>query len=245
MKEIIINSPKYGKRVIFVDNEDFELVNKYTWRLLKQPKSYSTYAITNIFKKGKYNTTRMHRLVMNCLKNKSIHIDHINHNGLDNRKENLRIVTPSQNQMNKNKNIFSMYKGLTFNKLRNNYTSSINKDGKTKYLGTFDTPEKAAIAYDKAAIYYFGEYALLNFNKSNYPDIKYNPFDEIKKRKQNSKYKGVSMHHTNKWRSYIVINKKQIWLGLFETEIDAAKEYNYFIIRNKLNRRLNIIKENV
>lgn len=245
MKEIIINSPKYGEHKVFIDDEDFELINKYTWRLLKQPRSYTLYAITNIFKNEKYCTTRIHRLIMNCLDNKLIHIDHINHNGLDNRKENLRLVTPSQNQMNRNKRQFSEYKGVAFNKSRNNYCVFINKKGKEKYLGTFKTQKEAAIVYDKAAIYYFGEYAKLNFNISNYSNIKHNSKSIICKRKQTSKYKGVSIHHTNKWRSYIVINKKQIWLGLFDTEIDAAKEYNDFIIKNNLNRKLNIIKENI
>jgi hypothetical protein len=94
--------------------------------------------------------------------------DHINHNGLDNRKTNLRICTTSQNAQNRPKDTrnISGYKGVGRCMSRGcNYEwrAEIKINGKKIHLGLFHSPEKAALAYDKAARNLFGEFALTNF----------------------------------------------------------------------------------
>jgi hypothetical protein len=90
-------------------------------------------------------------------------VDHINGNGLDNRDENLRLATNSQNQMNSRKRsgTSSRYKGVSLQRKR--WRAQIKLDGKLIYLGMFDTEEQAAMAYDYAAIELFGEFSRINF----------------------------------------------------------------------------------
>ena len=90
-------------------------------------------------------------------------IDHINRNKLDNRLENLRIITSRENSYNRTKSSTSnnKYKGVI--KRNNKYIASITKDGIRKEIGGFDTEEEAAKTYDMMAQELFGEFAGLNF----------------------------------------------------------------------------------
>lgn len=92
-------------------------------------------------------------------------VDHINHETLDNRRENLRICTRSQNQHNKriNRNNRSGYKGVSWVAKSKNWRASIRLNNKTFHLGYYYDPENAARAYDKKAKELFGDYCLLNF----------------------------------------------------------------------------------
>lgn len=91
-------------------------------------------------------------------------VDHFNHNGLDNRRVNLRICTNSQNQMNRkpNKNSRSKFKGIRLHKRGQVWEARIMLDGKSLYLGGFKKEIDAARAYNKAALEIFGEFAYLN-----------------------------------------------------------------------------------
>lgn len=105
----------------------------------------------------------MHREIMQTPM--ELQTDHINGNKLDNRKENLRICTCSENQHNKKiyKNNLSGYKGVYFDKANNCWRALIRINGKKIYLGTFYASKDAAKAYDIAAKKYFGEFAVFNF----------------------------------------------------------------------------------
>ena len=108
----------------------------------------------------------MHRLIMG-VDSESVIIDHIDGNGNNNQKANLRIVTASQNCMNRK--VASRkytYKGISFQ--NGFWKSAIRVNDKLVYLGKFNTQKEAAIAYDEAAIKYFGEFACLNFSRENY-----------------------------------------------------------------------------
>lgn len=104
----------------------------------------------------------MHRLLMTSPTGTMV--DHINGNGLDNRKENLRVVTNSQNLMNrgKNKNNTSGYKGVLWDKVRNKWIALIGFNNKNIYLGRFFTKNEAAFAYNAKAEELFGEFAQIN-----------------------------------------------------------------------------------
>ena len=95
---------------------------------------------------------------------KGLFVDHINHNGLDNRKDNLRFVTRTQNGQNRrpNRNSTSAYKGVTWFKPTNKWCARIKDKNKRIFLGHFTCEHEAALAYNKKAKELFGEYVLLN-----------------------------------------------------------------------------------
>ena len=105
----------------------------------------------------------MHRMIMDTPN--ELVCDHINHDGLDNRRKNLRNCTRQQNSFN----ISAMrdssvpLKGVSFNKKTKKYVGRICVDGKSVHLGTFDEAAGAGRAYDEAAKKWHGEFANLNF----------------------------------------------------------------------------------
>ena len=112
-------------------------------------------------------TARSKTLHKNLLgkQQKGLVIDHINRNKLDNRLENLRIITAKENSYNRTKSVSSKnsYKGI-IQKPNNKYYASISKDKIKSEIGPFDTEEEAAKMYDLMAEDLFGQYAGKNFN---------------------------------------------------------------------------------
>lgn len=104
----------------------------------------------------------MHSFLMPDTISLKIIVDHKNQNGLDNQRSNLRYATYAQNLQNRRKHKVgsSKFKGVSLKHGR--WCARLTKNGCTIQLGDFDTPEKAAKAYNEAAIRYFGEFASLN-----------------------------------------------------------------------------------
>jgi hypothetical protein len=143
-------------RFAIVDAADYDWLSKYKWHTWVWKKW--TYA-------GCYLNRRnisMHRLIMNPPA--GMVVDHIDHNGLNNKRSNLRICTPRQNAFNrKGKGTASKYKGIRWNKRTNKWVAQIKYYHKAMQVGSFDNQIDAAKAYDKIAGKLFGEFAYLNF----------------------------------------------------------------------------------
>ncbi|MFC1794103.1 HNH endonuclease [Planctomycetota bacterium] len=150
-----------GKYTI-VDQDDFERLNKHKWYAVKSTNTF--YARRTRRAGKKYVFIMMHRDVIHPPEN--LLVDHINRNGLDNRKSNLRLATCAQNSYNRTyfrKSKSSKYTGVSWNKLRKIWIVVIRYNCKNKFLGYFKDEIQAAKAYDKAAKKYHGEFASLNF----------------------------------------------------------------------------------
>jgi len=152
-----------GKFAI-VDPEDYERLNKYKWYAIKGKSTFyaGRHSKIGINKKRLY--IKMHRQIITHPR--FMVVDHINHNGLDNRKANLRAATFAQNVWNcRRRKGCSGYKGIWFAKDKAKFRAAIWHNKKREYLGYFDSPRQAAQAYDRAAKKYHGDFAALNFNK--------------------------------------------------------------------------------
>jgi hypothetical protein len=154
-------------KTCLIDTYDYDLVKMHRWYYAKLKKSNTGYVVASVQNNDKRITLQMHRLIMSVTndKYKCLDIDHINREGTDNRRSNLRICTRSQNQMNKikNRNNTTGYKGVYFKKDRNKFIASIRFNKKNIHIGYYYTPKAAAAAYDVKAKELFGEFANTNF----------------------------------------------------------------------------------
>lgn len=193
-----------------VDEDDYYDLIQYTWCVDQQ--GYASAKINGI-------QTLMHRHVLKY--NGPLVVDHILRIRLDNRKDQLRIITPPQNAMNKTsaKGSSSKYLGVSFSKVMNKWCSYITKDGKKIHLGYYDSDIDAARARDVATKKYFKEFGSLNFPNEN---IIIAPKPNV--RVTSSKHVGVSLDKSaNNWLANIYVNNKTLYLGRFKTENDALK----------------------
>lgn len=146
-----------------IDDKDFKLIDQYKWCIQKTKNLYYARTYTH----GSHDSRKhmsMHRLIMNAQLNQQI--DHINGDGLDNRRCNLRFATKSQNAANqKSRRGSSKFKGVCWHKRRSKWISQIVIKQKRLYLGYFNNETEAAKSYNIAAKKYFGEFAKLNVIK--------------------------------------------------------------------------------
>lgn len=150
-----------------VDREDYEIVSQYKW--YATPGKITWYAKTSAWDNtvGRSRSISMHRLLLDAQPGQLV--DHANHDGLDNRRANIRLATNSQNTANSSKKRkAARYRGLGFNNRLRRWQVYVEKDGYCHYCGSYKNDEEAAKAYDQKAVELFGEFATLNFPNS-YP----------------------------------------------------------------------------
>jgi hypothetical protein len=137
MKKIKLTQGKYA----LVDKEDYDWLSQYNWHAEKGHK--------NVWYARRLKSVRMHRVILKAKPGEIV--DHINMNGLDNRRKNLRIVSKSENNRNqslRSDKKTSKYKGVS--KVGNRYQARIKTNGKESYLGLYKTELGARRAYLKA-----------------------------------------------------------------------------------------------
>jgi len=149
--------------VALINSSDWAAIEGYAWKskLGNNGKRYACVTVGRI-------TIYMHRVILGAPK--GFEVDHINGDGLDNRRENLRLASQSQNSANTGKPKrpdgsahTSQFKGVTWDPMRRKWQSKITVLGKCRSLGRFLCEEEAARAYDLAALSTWGEFAQLNF----------------------------------------------------------------------------------
>src|SRR6267142_2733505 len=143
-----------------VDAADFEWLSRWNWYAVWSPGVHGFYASRGARRGARRWTLGMHRVILGCKKREE-EVDHWNHDTLDNRRQNLRKCTHSQNSQNIRKSLktISGYKGETWSKTNQGWHAKIIFNGRTNNLGFFRSKEAAAFAYDLAAKKLFGEFA--------------------------------------------------------------------------------------
>jgi len=165
------DAPKFA----LVDDEDFDLVNKYNWQAIKGGHTFYAMCSATIAPK-KRKVLQMHRIIMKVDETRTF-IDHKDHNGVNNTKENLRICSYTENSCNKisQKSSTSKYLGVSWKadvrprkkdtnfEPKGNWAATCGRRGSRQHIGLFKDEIEAAKAYDKKAKELFGEFANLNF----------------------------------------------------------------------------------
>lgn len=222
-KQIPLSQGKFAT----VDDVDYDWLAKHKWTY--DTKGYAMRRSANV-------TIYMHRVVLNA--SGPVMVDHVNGDGLDNQRENLRIVTAAQNNYNRHpekRPKTSSYKGVSLNRKSNRWQAHIKKGEQRRYLGLYDSEQDAARAYNAAARHYFGEHAFVN----DVPDDNWT-LHNLSVGSKTSDFRGVHYStEAKKWKAQVQVNKTKIFLGYFYFEIDAARSYDAYVTANGLHFPLN------
>lgn len=220
MKEIKLNAG-YST---FVDDDDYEWLSQYDWFTTKSNKKLY---VKRVDRNGKRKFILMHREILGIVDEPDKITDHIDRNGLNNVRSNLRVVNKFQSNQNRggktNAPKYSKYKGVCFVKNRGMWKAAIEFNKIHINLGYFRDEVSAAFTYNQAAIKYHGEFGNLNELPT---DAK---ITNRVLRQRLSKFLGVTWHRqSQRWRAYITY-KGKTHTRHFTSEIDAAKGYEELV----------------
>ena len=213
MKEIPLTQGK----VAIVDDDMYDYLMQWSWYASQTKKTWY------VRRSEGHKKIYMHRQIMQAPK--GFDVDHRDGNGLHNWRENLRVCSHQHNTMNRPGNTGRAgYKGAYYHKRDQCWRAQIQVDRRAIFLGSFDTAEDAAIAYNQAALERFGEFAFFNDvpnwrmrtpkRRPGYEQIRSNPA---------SGHKHITWHQRkSKWCATIPVNGKRVHLGYFDTVEDAV-----------------------
>lgn len=150
-------------KVALVDEEDYELVAGFSWSASKRARTMYANAYVRGTGRAGRAMVYMHRIIMSPPA--GVEVDHIDGDGLNNTRANLRLCTRAQNHQNHHgtRSRITTYRGITFDGNTGTWVAQIQMDGRGYRLGTFDNAYDAACEYDIAASCMFGQFASLNF----------------------------------------------------------------------------------
>jgi len=154
--------PLTQNKFALVDDEDYQDLSQYKWYARRDGNIF--YATRSFRVNKKQSAEQMHRRILGLNPGDGKETDHIDMDGLNNQRNNLRIATKGQNEANQiiYRNNTSGFKGVHWSKGAKKWMARIKIDSQSKYLGLFESKIDAALAYNKAAIRYFGEFARIN-----------------------------------------------------------------------------------
>lgn len=143
-----------------VDDKDFDDLSQFNWTIKTSSKENVLYAKRFSIKDGKHTTELMHRRIMGAVK--GIEVDHIDHDGLNNQRMNLRASTFTENRRNRRrqKNHSQKFQGV--HRSGKKWCAKIWSNGETLWLGTFNSEIEAAEAWNEKASALRGPFAHLN-----------------------------------------------------------------------------------
>lgn len=151
-----------------IDAADYEKVSQFKWYVTSGNGSRTRYAICNDFRSGKKRTTQMHRLLMDAPD--GVSVDHIDRDGLNNTRSNLRLATLQENLLNKgaDRDCESGYRGVFRRAGSGRWVAVMSIHGRRINIGSFDNPEDAARAYNALAREFRGEFAAMECASQQY-----------------------------------------------------------------------------
>ncbi len=203
-----------GGFVAKVSDEDFAFVSRFSWS-----KNKSGYAERSVC----YKKLLMHQMLVDC--KRGFFVDHIDGDRLNNTMENLRIVTPTQNQRNSRPRRGKKYKGIA--KTSGGWAAKINFNRNPIHLGTFFTEEAAARAYDRKAHELDPEFSRLNFSEGLWTLEQVEEF-RIRPVYPKSGFSGVQENGSG-WAARVKRNGKNHYVGTFKSKEEAMTERNKFL----------------
>ena len=216
-KEIpLYNKKKEITSYTMVDDDNYDYLMQWKWR---NAHGYAMRGERIGGRDGRYVEYRIHRIVANCPDGKVV--DHISGNTLDNRRCNLRICSAKDNSRNARKTMSkrsSQFKGVSYIKRGNKWSSCIRNEGKQYWLGQFGTELEAAKVYNINAKKYYGEFANLNNINEDAIEVHYSSYM--------LKYTGVHLTKQRTWTARVWYKGKMLSLGIYNNEDDAARAYN-------------------
>lgn len=160
MGTLVIKSKTHGERIVLYDDTDEALIKSHNWVLEKAGRKF--YAVTQKQVNFKRVKTSMHRLLMNL---PTIEVDHIDCNGLNNHRSNLRLATRQMNNFNRDSaaNNKTGYKGVIKQaRTKSKYAARITFNGEIIQISGLNSAQEAAKKYNELATQHFGEFAKLN-----------------------------------------------------------------------------------
>lgn len=162
----MLGIPLTQGQVALIDDADYALVSEYRWYAVWNDYSKTFYAVRTEYREGyPKRQVYMHRVILGVT-DRRILVDHKNHVGTDNSRQNIRACHPHQNRSNTKKpksGSRSQFKGVHWDRRCNKWFAQIVARGKQIYLGICASELEAAIRYDNAARIHHGDFAFLNF----------------------------------------------------------------------------------
>lgn len=155
--KVFLESKKHGRKYAFCDIEDWNELKKFSWSLKLDGRTF--YAKTHF---PRNSSTLMHRMILKCANLNESVVNHKDHNGLNNRRNNLEICSRLDNSRFRQKPITNStgFKGVQ--KRGKKFVAKIKKFGKSIWIGTYKNIRNAALAYNREAKRQFGKFAKLN-----------------------------------------------------------------------------------